>query len=413
MSNSLAIAAATTTLQQILTTGVTADPDLNDTIVTILPLDKARGNNTNNQLNLFLYQVLRSAAWNNRDMPRQVQPGETGMPPLPLNLWYLLTAFGRDNDATQPFGHQLLGKAMSVLHDHAVLSPEDIKNATAATLPRADLDRQLERVRITLQPLSIDEISKLWTGFATQYRLSAAYEISVALIESTLPVKTPLPTLTRGKSDEGISSQPDLRSPFPNLTGIVIPNQNPSARLGDKISLVGDRLDGTNIGAVFNHPLWAAPVEIAVPAGPDATATQVNVTIPNQPAVWPAGFYSVSVAVQRSGDSFRRTTNQVALALAPSITITPASAPAAGNITYTVTVAPEVHSEQRVSLLLGSQEILADAHPAQTGTLTFQSGPITAGDYFARLRVDGVDSLLVDRTVQPPVFDPTQKVTVT
>ena len=30
-----------------------------------------------------------------------------------------------------------------------------------------------------------------------------------------------------------------------------------------------------------------------------------------------------------------------------------------------------------------------------------------------RLRVDGVDSLLVDKTVTPPVFDPAQKVTVT
>ncbi|PWU06705.1 MAG: DUF4255 domain-containing protein [Terriglobia bacterium] len=413
MSNSLAIAAVTTTLQQILTAGVTADPDLNDTTVTILPLDKARGNNTNNQLNLFLYQVLRSAAWSNSDMPRQVKPGETSMPPLPLNLWYLLTAFGRDNDATQPFGHQLLGKAMSVLHDHTVLSSEDIQNATAATLPRADLDRQLERVRITLQPLSIDEISKLWTGFATQYRLSAAYEISVALIESTRAVTTPLPTLTRGKSDQGISSQPDLRSPFPNLTGILIPNQNPSAHLGDKISILGDRLDGSNVGVIFDNPLWTAPVEIPVPAGPDATATQVNVTIPNQPAVWPAGFYSVSIAVQRPGDSFRRTTNQLALAIAPVMTIVPASAPAASNITYTATVTPEVRAEQRASLLLGSSEILADAHPAQTGTLTFQSGPITAGDYFVRLRVDGVDSLLVDRTVTPPVFDPTQKVTVT
>jgi hypothetical protein len=30
-----------------------------------------------------------------------------------------------------------------------------------------------------------------------------------------------------------------------------------------------------------------------------------------------------------------------------------------------------------------------------------------------RLRVDGVDSLLVNRAVTPPVFDQTQKVTVT
>jgi hypothetical protein len=38
---------------------------------------------------------------------------------------------------------------------------------------------------------------------------------------------------------------------------------------------------------------------------------------------------------------------------------------------------------------------------------------VAAGEYFARLRIDGVDSFLVDHSVSPPVFDQTQKVTVT
>jgi hypothetical protein len=44
--------------------------------------------------------------------------------------------------------------------------------------------------------------------------------------------------------------------------------------------------------------------------------------------------------------------------------------------------------------------------------LTFPTAELAAGDYWARLRVDGVDSLLVDRTQTPPVFDSTQKVTL-
>ena len=35
------------------------------------------------------------------------------------------------------------------------------------------------------------------------------------------------------------------------------------------------------------------------------------------------------------------------------------------------------------------------------------------GSYFVRLRADGVDSLLVNKAVTPPVFDSIQKVTVT
>lgn len=412
MSNSLAIAATTRTLQAILLSSITDDPDLNDTTVTTLPLDKARGNNNNNQLNLFLYQIARNAAWSNRDIPQQVKPGETGVSPLALNLFYLVTAYGRDGDVTQPFGHELLGKAMSTLHDRSILSPDDIRSATAASLPRSDLDRQIERIRITFQPLSLEEISKLWTGFATQYRLSAAYEVAVALIESTRPARTPLPTLTRGAADAGPSAQADLTPPFPGLDRLTLPNQQSSAHLGDQVILEGHHLDGTSVSVVFTHPLWAATVDLPVAAGPTATATRVVVTLPNQPQAWPAGIYTAQVFVQRPGDSFRRASNQLPFALAPTFTIGPASAPA-GTIIYTLTTSPEVRPEQRATLLLGSQEVFADPHAAQTDTLTFQAAGITPGDYFVRLRVDGVDSVLVDKTVKPPVFDPSQKVTVT
>jgi len=410
MSNAIALAAVTATLQSILHDGITKDPDLGDTIVTTLPPDRARGTNNVNQLNLFLYQVLPNAAYRNRDMPRQVQPNETGMPPLPLDLHYLLTAFGRQDDVTQPFSHQVLGKAMSLLHDHSVLNPADIQAATATSLPNSDLDRQIERVRITLQPLSLEEISKMWTGFATQYRLSAAYQASVALIESTQAARAPLPILTRGKNDSGISSFPDLISPYPALDDVVLPGNQPSAKLGDLLTLNGHHLDGQNLGVQFNHPLWTSPVEIAPEAG--ATATKVTVKIPNQPAAWPAGFYTIAVLVQGPNDTYRRTTNQLSFSLAPAITIAPPTA-AAGNITYTVTVTPDALPQQRAALLLGDQEILSDTHLTQTGTLTFQAQNIATGDYYVRLRVDGVDSLLVDRRKKPPLFDQTQKVRVT
>jgi hypothetical protein len=418
MSNSQAIAAVTATLQSILQNGVPlGEPDLADAHVTILPLDKARAANTHNQLNLFLYMVMRNAAWVNADMPRQVQPGEIAIPPLPLNLYYLLTAFGKDDDVAQPFGHELLGKAMSILHDHPVLSADDITAATQTLLPGNDLAQQLERIRITFHPLSIDELNKLFTGFAMQYRLSAAYEVAVALIESTRATRTPLPVLTRGRQDQGISAQADLTPPVPTLLTITPPNQQPSARLNDIVVLTGVHLDGgTNIGVQFNHPLWTAPVEVPPQAG--GTATALAVQIPNQPVDWPAGLYSVAVLMQRPGETIRRPTNELTLTLAPSITIAPASAPA-GTVLYTVTVAPQVWAAQpgrpaqSASLMLGDNEFLAAAPPTKTGTLTFSATGLVAGDYWVRLRVDGVDSLLVDRTKTPPVFDPTQKVTVT
>jgi hypothetical protein len=412
MSNALAIAAVTMTLQSILGSLMTdpTDPDLNDTTVTVLPPDKARGNNNANQLNLFLYQILPNAAWRNMNIPSQVGPGETGNPPLGLTLHYLLTAYGRDNDTTLPFGHHLLGKAMRLLYDHAVLGPGDIKLATSGPLPYSDLDRQVERVRITLLPLQLEDISKLWTGLATQYRLSVAYELSVALIDSSQPRRTPLPVLTRGAADKGVSLQANLIPPFPALDQVQFPDNQVTARLGDALVLTGQHLDGTNVGVVFNHSLWNSPVEIPPQAG--GTSTSLLVQLPNLPAAWPTGFYTVSVLVQRPNENYRRSTNLLSFALAPSLSIVPQSAPGP-VVTFTATCRPEVRPEQRASLLLGNQEILSAAHPTQTATLTFKAQNLAAGDYFVRLRVDGVDSLLVKRLVTPPVFDQTQKVTIT
>jgi Pvc16 N-terminal domain len=405
MSYPNAIAAVTATLQAILGTEITADPDLTDATVTALPLDKARGTNTANQLNLFLYQVLPNAAWRNMDMPKTVRPGETGMSPLALDLHYLITAFGRENDTSQPFDHHLLGKAMSVLYDHALLGPEEI----ATAFPGSGLESQPDRVRITLQPLSVEDISKLWMGFATQYRVSVGYDVSVTLIDSTQPVKAPLPVLTRGPQDKGPVAPASIVPPIPTLYSVTPPNQQPSARLLDQITLAGVNLDGSNVGVQFNHPLWTAPVTIPAPGG---SSTQVTVQIPNQPAVWPAGFYTVAVQVQRPGETYVRTTNQLSFSLAPTLTLAPVSAPA-GDITYTATCSPQVWPTQIASLLLGNLEVAPEPFTAQTPTLIFDASNVAAGSYYFRLRVDGVDSLLVNRSVSPPVFDSTQQVTVT
>jgi hypothetical protein len=405
VSNADAIAAVTATLQSILSTG------LGGIDVSIRPPDKARADNaTATQLNLFLYQVVRNPAWVNADMPRQVLPGEVGNPPLPLNLFYLITAYGEGNDASKPAGHQLLGAAMSLLHDHPVLSADDIRGATQAPLPDADLDRQIERVRLTLHPISLDDLSKLWTGFATPFRLSAAYEAAVVLIESKRPTRAGLPILTRGPGDAGVVAQGDLSPPLPALEAVTPPKKQPSARLGDEIILTGFHLDGTSVRVRFEHPLLTAPRFIAVAGG---TASEVKVTIPTaQPALWPAGFYKVSVLVTRVGETFERATNELPLALAPTVTGTPATA-SAGLFTLTIASTPEVWLDQRATLLFGSLEIGANTRAAQSDPLVFDAGNLAAGTYRYRLRVDGVDSLIVDRSVTPPVFDETQKVVIT
>ena len=403
MSNSLAIATVTATLAKLITDGVKDLPGAN---VTTKPLDKAHADYNSNQVNIFLYQTVLNAAWRNMDMPRQIQPGETGRPPLALNLHYLITVYGAgDEDGPS---HQLLGKAMSALHDHPVLGATDLQNV----LPSSGLESQIERVRITPLPLSVDDISKLWTAFQTQYRVSTAYEVEVVLIDSTRPSSTPLPVLTRGQNDAGITAQPNLIPPFPAILDVQPQKLQPAARLNEPVTILGNHLDGDSVAVRFTTA-WPLTPPLTPPAVPAiGTADQVVVTVPNDPANFPAGSYTVAVKITRAGQP-DRFTNEWPLQIAPTISHIAPVSPPAGDVTITVTCSPEVRPEQRASLLFGEQEILAQPHPAQTNTLSFVVIAAAKGKYWVRLRVDGVDSLLIDRQSVPPLFDPSQQITIT
>lgn len=403
MSNALAIAAVTATLRNLLLGRLQVDtPDIE---VTTKPPDTARtGLDDRNQVNLFLYQTAIDPALRNIHMPGRVNPGEIGYPPLALDLQYIITAYAPNDDGIQV--HTLLGRVMSTLHDHAVLGADEIRLA----LPGNDLYRQPERVRLTLQPLSFDELSKVWSAFQ-QCRLLVAYEASVVLIESTRPAVTPLPVLTRGPADTGPSVQPDIVPPFPLIDAITPPRRQPSVRLGEALAVSGINLAGAPVSARIMHPLWQTPA--ILPVGADSTSTRVTVTIPDEPATWPAGVYSLALSVTLPGGTTRMT-SELPFSLAPridSIAPNPATIGEDGAVQLTLAVSPQVWAEQTVSLLLGDREVPAQPH-GHTGTVSFVVTAAQPGQLYVRVRVDGVDSLLVDRTVSPPVFDPTQRVTL-
>jgi hypothetical protein len=435
MSNALAIAAVTATLQRLLIQGI---PDLPGENVTTRPPDKAFGGGTTaaDQINLFLYQILPNAAWRNRDIPNQIKSGETSQQPLALNLHYLISASGAGDEEIQ--SHRWLGKAMSILHDHAILGRSEIRAAIEdprAEIEESDLYEQVERVRITPLSLSIEDLSKLWTTFAIPYRVSAAYEASVVLIETTRPIRSPLPVLERS-----FASQPSLLSPFPTLTHLEIPNpQNVarcgdgSANSGDLITLKGYHLEpetGEAPEVILQHPRRQEPlrssniedfsdnqISFRLPDDPDPTPLASNPLIdPNQ---WLVGVYRVTIAISRirqlpDGSSLREilTTNELPLAIAPRITSPPSYEPLPRRVVLTCT--PRILPEQRAVLLLGDYQLISE-HDTITNTLEFAlPSTVPAGDYFVRLRVDGIDSLLVLRRGTSPQleFDPRQRVTV-
>src|SRR6266404_3258863 len=412
MSNASVIAAVTGALVNILTNRFSSDPSLSGVNVTSFPIDKARnGTNTNsNQLNLYLYQTLPNAGWRNLDSPGVVRPGENGNPPLALNLYYLFTSFGVDN--SEILSQRILGAAMSVLHDRPLLDATDLKSA----LPGIDPGDQIERVRFSPQPLSLEEISKLWTALQTQYRLSTTYLATVVLIDSQQPTKSPLPVLARGKGDLGVFSVP---SPSPELLEIVPAGSLPSAQLGTNLAFNGENLSGGGIMARFTNSILSAPIEIAPAAG--GTDLSLTVPLPSATAamsLWVPGLYVASLVVRRPPLP-TWVTNEIAFGLAPAITLSPTTA-VAGTLNLTLTCAPRIDARQRVLLLFGDKQIAPQSmtNPGdltKPTSLTFQVPGVVVGTYPVRLRVDGVDSMPFVATGTPPkfAFDPNQSVKVT
>lgn len=415
MSNALAIAATTASLRNLLLSQMpTLDADLSDLEVTTQPPDLARKGITKAQLNLFLYQTALNGAWRNMDMPRQVRPGETGAPPLALNLHYLITAYGRGESDNDVVSHRVLGGAMSVLHDHPLLSRSEIGLA----LPNNDLAEQFERLKITPLPMALEELSKLWAAFQTQYRISAAYEVTVLLIDSRTPVRSALPVLTRGEGDRGVAT---VASTAPQLREIRPLRSQPAARLGEDVAILGDGLTSTDTMVRFVSPRLAQPIELAPNSG--GSSSQIDVHLPsktedaNALSRWAPGFYTVALVQKRSGVP-PISSNELAFALAPQITVTPLVIPP-GPVTLTLTCEPRIVAGQRILLLGGGGQlepasVVTPADPTQPTTLTFTAPGAPPGRYVLRLRVDGVDSIPVIQSGTPPLpsFDPAQTVTV-
>jgi len=300
VSNALAIASVTAVLKDLLDNGL-IDRNVSSTIgapvtISALPPDRVKtGTSDPTQLNLFLYHVAPNQGWSNVGLPSRNGRGERlSNPPLALDLFYLLTAYGKQDFEAEI----LLGYAMQLLHETPVLTRDAIRRSLVPTspvgrgllppplnaLPASELADQVELIKLTLQPTNTEETSKLWSAIQSNYRPSVAYQASVVLVESTRPAKSPLPVLTRGSDDEGAVAEPDPTAPvppFPILLAVTPPNRQPSARLGDLLEISGHNLDGASVTVRFTHPLLTAPLRIwrliEVRTGDTLTASPLSI----------------------------------------------------------------------------------------------------------------------------------------
>jgi hypothetical protein len=79
----------------------------------------------------------------------------------------------------------------------------------------------------------------------------------------------------------------------------------------------------------------------------------------------------------------------------------------AGNVlSLRIGCAPEVRVGQKVTLLMDTREAPAQPFIVNTATLDFEfaDAPPAGGTPLLRLKVDGIESIVVNRGVRPPAF---------
>jgi hypothetical protein len=429
MSTALAIAGVTAVLRDLLNDGLinnNVSGVLGSSItVSVLAPDRvvpANGSEAS-QINLFLYLVTPNPGWRNEGLPSRDASGRLRLTnaPLALDLHYLLSVYsGGDLHA-----EILLGYAMQLLHEMPVLTRDAIRIAldpspdVGTSLPPAlralvdsGLGDQVELIKLTPQYLNTEEMSKLWTAMQSHFRPTAAYTASVVLIEATQPARSPLPVLSRGRvdlatgRDRGVVVNPGLVPPLPMLTAVVPPAHQPVARIGDTVDLQGHDLDGTGREVLFANDRFEIDTTIAAlaPAPSGADGTIQFALDPTLTSTLSVGVYRVGARLVRPGESDPRETNRLAMTLAPQMTNLPLSVlrDVSGTASFTIDFVPALRAGQRVVLILGQHEFLPQSIGSPPTELSFVIPNAPVGSHLARLRIDGIESPIIDLSADPP-----------
>jgi hypothetical protein len=140
-------------------------------------------------LSVWLYRIIRDDQRLN-DPPVRLSATELQPPPLPLRLHYLMTPVTNPATGNPDTEQLILGKVMQLLHGAAMLRGADLKAEFSGT--------EVE-LHIRLEPLGLDEITRIWEALEGSYQLSVSYEVSIVDImpdrepERLTPVEVVMP----------------------------------------------------------------------------------------------------------------------------------------------------------------------------------------------------------------------------
>lgn len=401
MSNHLAIATVTATLQRLLQSVVQRDVD-GARVTTLKP--NSIGNSTpESGVNLFLYKINHNSALRNTDRASfRSRKGEAIRRQSSLDLFYMLSAYGNDTEL-EP--QRLIGSVVRTLSDKTVLTHEMVNHAIADATYLNDSDLATQTQQITIDPVDLDtdELSKIWsTFFQAPYSLSLAYRVMAVVIEGEDSSKRALPVREVGFG--GVSPfryQPTVEKVM-SQEGATSP-----ILVNTPIRIVGQQLQGPQTRIKVGE-LELSPTTVS--------ANEINFSLADTShSLLRAGIQGIQVLHYAADQNHSEgrvgvpvMSNTVPFVLAPAVTEVTVDAlegidddPRSGCLRVSTHL--PVGAGQKVVVALNEWSLSATPSTylfecpernCDTHTLTIPISNVVPGEYLVRLQIDGADSLL-------------------
>jgi hypothetical protein len=368
--------------------------------VILAPPDVPVSGGTGARVNLFLYRVTEDAQLKNQEILGAGNPADYGQPPLSLDLHYLITAYG-STDEDDVDAQRILGDAMRVLHDHGMITEKLLrKKGDKADQPVLDpsLRDQFEKIKVYLDPISLEDLTKIWTALTKPYRLSAAYSVGLVQI--------------RGKS---LSAIPKLvgelpsRGPKVHVLSFHMPQiaelrlhrledledverRVPYGRIGDTLIILGQNLGENDTRIVLG--------------GVDATAgvvkrlhDRIEVVIPQDDLLQPGPQTAMVTLDMMMGDPPEKhmgfPSNQAVFMLVPKIEVLTCDLDASPK-TLEITGSRLFSPNMECMTIIGSRVIISKRYNIhkESGRIAFDlPEELGAGEHPVRVRVNGAENI--------------------
>lgn len=151
------------------------DPAQGGTMVVSLNTPQQMTENGAQGLSLWLYWVLRDEQRANMP-PERLGRNHLRRTPLPVRLHYLMMpTVDMETEASPETEQIILGKVLQAFHDYPRLRGTDL---------HGDFEGTTVELNIRLEPLGLEELTRVYDALDRSYQLSVSYEVSVVYIES-------------------------------------------------------------------------------------------------------------------------------------------------------------------------------------------------------------------------------------